>query len=134
MAMRPGFEKKLEDYQIEYVIFLDPDFIRRPVQEHKRHIASYLARHKDWKLVFWDDKSMLFLRDIPKYSELIKKYEYKAYNPFTAMLYPQEFEVNVRTNPEAVKNESRRKAETEPEGFLYKGMNDMANRINQGRQ
>jgi hypothetical protein len=128
MTMKPGFEKKLDEYGVDYVIYLDPDLIRRP-NELKRLVTAYFCRSKDWKLVFWDDKSMLFLKETPKFAELINKYEYKVFNPYTALFFQQEFEANIRNSPETARNEIKRKADTEPNGYLQKGMYDIAAKV-----
>jgi hypothetical protein len=131
MIMQPGFEKKLEDRNIDYVIFLDPDLIRRP-NDLQRLITKYLNTNENWKLVFWDDKSMLFLKNIPKYSEIINKYHYKVINPYTALFNKNEFEANVKTFPDIAKSELHRKQTSEPEGFLFKGIYQLVNNILKG--
>jgi hypothetical protein len=128
MTMRPGFEKKLEDYGVDYAIYLDPDLIRRP-NDLKKLVTAYFCRSGDWKLVYWDDKSMLFLKNIPRFSDLINKFEFKVFNPYTALFFPQEFEYNVKNYPETASNEIKRKASTEPNGYLFRGMNDIAVKV-----
>jgi len=125
MSMRPGFDKKLDEYGVDYIIYLDPDLIRRP-NDLKGLVTAYFCRNENWKLVFWDDKSMLFVKNIPKFAELIRKYEYKIFNPYTAIFYQKEFEANIKANPDLTRNEMKRKADTEPAGFLSKGMSDIA--------
>ncbi|HEY3252130.1 MAG TPA: hypothetical protein VGK25_13550, partial [Ignavibacteria bacterium] len=132
MTMRPGFEKKLEEYGIDYIIYLDPDLIRRP-NELKGLVTSYFSRNENWKLVFWDDKSMLFVKNIPKFADIINKYEFKVFNPYTAIFHQKEFESNVRNNPDKAREEIKRKAETEPGGTLYRGMNDISSRLLQNK-
>jgi len=128
MAMKPGFEKKLDEFGVEYVIYLDPDLIRRP-EELKRLVTAYFCRNADWKLVYWDDKSMLFLRNIPKYSDLINKFEYKVINPFNALFYRKDFEATVRNNTEIARNEMKRKSESEPNGYLFRSINEIALKV-----
>ncbi len=132
MSMLPGFEKKIEAYGFDYVIYLDPDLIRRPA-ELKTVIVSYLIRNPNWKLVFWDDKSFLFVKNIPKFYELINKYEFKIINPYTALFYKNEFEKNISENKEKAKEELKRKSETEPNGYLYQNLNREAARFLQGQ-
>lgn len=128
MQMMPGFEKKLNDRGVDYVVFLDPDLIRRP-NDLKRVIVNYLSRNPEWKLVFWDDKSMLFVKNIPKFADVISKHEYKVFQPYTALFHQKEFEINYKSNPEAAANERKRKTDTEPNGYLFKAINDMALKI-----
>lgn len=128
MSRTPGFEKKIENYGFDYIIYLDPDLIRRP-DDLKKIVVSYFAGNPGWKLVFWDDKSMLFLQDIPKFSEIIKKYEYKIVNPYTALFFAKEYSKSVLNNPERTKEELNRKAQTEPNGYLYQGMEQQARKL-----
>lgn len=131
MVMQPGFEKKLEERGVDYVIYLDPDLIRRP-NDLKRLVTNYFSTNKKWKLLFWDDKSMLFVKDIPKFQEVIQKYEYKVLDPYDALFNRADFENNVKQNPEAVKMEIKRKVDTEPNGYLFQTLNQAVNKISQG--
>lgn len=131
MVMQPGFEKKLEERGVDYVIYLDPDLIRRP-NDLKRLVTNYFSTNKKWKLVFWDDKSMMFVKDIPKFSDVIQKYEYKIIDPYDALFNKAEFENNIRRNTEEAKKELKRKADSEPNGYLFQSLNQAANKIIQG--
>jgi len=132
MAMQPGFEKKLEDRGVDYVIYLDPDLIRRPT-ELKGLVTNYFSNSKKWKLLFWDDKSMLFVKDIPKFSEVINKYEYKTVDPYDFIFNKPEFENRIRLNPDGARSELKRKMDSEPNGFLFKNVNSAAMRVLQGQ-
>lgn len=131
MVMKSGFEKKLEERGVDYIVYLDPDLIRRP-NDLKRLVTNYFSRSPEWKLVFWDDKSMLFLKNIPKFSGVINKYEYKVINPYTALFHKQEFDSNVKADPLRAKDELNRKAQTDASGYLFRGMNEMAGKLLQG--
>lgn len=125
MGMAPGFERKLEERGVDYIVYLDPDLIRRP-NDLKRLVTSYFARSSKWKLVFWDDKSMLFLKNIEKFSDVINRYEYRIMNPYTFMFHKPEFESGIRQDPGRAKEELKRKHETEPGGFLLQNLNQLA--------
>lgn len=116
MGKRPGFEKKLNDYGIDYIIYLAPDLTRAP-QEMQQTIISYLVQKSDeWKLVFWDDKSFLFVRNIPKFKEVIDKNEYKIVTPYNIVYQPQSIEKGFKTSPEDFKQEVNRHKTLEPNG------------------
>jgi hypothetical protein len=117
----PGYEKKLDKYGIDYVIFYEPELTLNPNMLTK-NIISYLARNPGWKLVYWDDKSMLFLKNLPKFSEIIDKNEYRIFNPYNAIFHAKEFEETVKSSPERSKVEMSRKNNTEPNGYFYKTM------------
>ncbi len=128
MTMKPGFEKKLEQYGVDYVIYLDPDLIRRPADLNKL-VTAYFYKDPNWKIVFWDDKSILFVKNIPKFADVINKSEYQVFSPFVALMSKSDFEKRVRANPDKAKQELTRLAQTEPNGYLYKAMNEMAAKI-----
>jgi hypothetical protein len=132
MRMKPKFEKMLEDRGVDYVIYLDPDLIRRP-DDLKGLVTNYFSRSPSWKLVFWDDKSMLFLKNIPKFTDVINKFEYKIIHPYTALFHKQEFENNVKSNPQLAQQELRRKIQAEPEGLLLRSLNQHVSKLLQGQ-
>lgn len=131
LSMRPGFEKRLEERGIDYFVYLDPDLIRRP-NDLKGLLTAYCSRDPNWKLVFWDDKSMLFVKNIPKFAEVINKYGYKVLNPYTFLFFRSEFDSNVKLNPQAAKDELSRKSKTDPNGVLFQNLNQAAGKLVQG--
>ncbi len=131
MRMKPKFEKMMDERGIDYVIYLDPDMIRR-IGDLKELITSYLSTNPGWKLVFWDDKSMLFLKNVPKFEAVISKFEYKVLNPYIFVFDKARFEKNVSSDPSASRSELQRKMQSEPNGYLFQNMNQIAGRLLQG--
>jgi hypothetical protein len=117
ISKRTGYEQKLEEYGIEYSIYLAPDLVRAP-QEMEQTVISYFSKSKDWKLIFWDDKSFLFVKNIPKFSDLINKYEYKYVTPYNVVYLKNMLEKGVNENKEAIKKEINRKKAEEPNGII----------------
>ncbi|MBS1494443.1 MAG: hypothetical protein JST55_13090 [Bacteroidetes bacterium] len=130
ISKKPGFEKKLNDYGIDYVLYLAPDLTRAP-QEMQSTIISYLSQKNDeWKLVFWDDKSFLFVRNIPKFKEVIDKNEYKYITPFNIVYQPQSVEKGFQNNKEEFKNELNRHKNLEPNGaFINSVLNKYQSKL-----
>ena len=128
MNKAPGFERKLDNYGIDYIIYLDPDLIRR-AQELKGTVVSYFSVNPSWKLVFWDDKSLLFVKNIARFSDVISKYEYKVMNPYVALFNQNEFEKGIKADPVRTKNEITRKVQEEPKGFLIENMSRIAHQV-----
>lgn len=125
MGMAPGFERKLEEIGVDYIVYLDPDLIRRPA-DLKRLVTSYFARSPKWKLVFWDDKSLLFVKNIEKFSDVINRFEYRVMNPYNFMFHKPEFENGIKQDTARAKEELKRKQDTEPGGFLLQNLNQIA--------
>lgn len=124
IAKKPGFENKLKQYDFDYSIYLAPDLVRAP-QEMEQTIVSYMSRHSgDWKLVFWDDKSFLFLKNLPKFKEIIDKSEYKYMTPYNFLYNKNVIEKGIKENPEQVQKELQRKLTEEPGGLITNSMNN----------
>lgn len=117
LSKRPGFEKKLDEYGIDYAIYLAPDLVRDP-SEMQKTVISYFCTSPDWKLIFWDDKSFLWVKNIPKFKDLIENYEWKYITPYTYAYQRQVLEKGIAEYPEKVKAEIQRKSNEDPNSIV----------------
>ncbi len=132
LNMQGDFSRKLDKYGTDYAYLFDSKLIRFP-NILKQSVTAHFFSDTNWALVYWDDESMLFLKNVPKNSELISKYGYKVFNPFTAMFNRPQFEKDIRDFPAIAKTEIERKAGAEPRGYFFQGMNDIAQKILQNK-
>jgi hypothetical protein len=124
VSRKSGFENKLTQYGIDYAIYLAPDLVRAP-QEMEQTVISYFCKHPDeWKLVFWDDKSFLFLKNLSKFKEITDKYEYKYVTPYNFLYQKNVLEKGIKDDPEQVRNEINRKLSEEPNGLFITSINN----------
>jgi len=124
ISKRPGFENKLKSYDFDYSIYLAPDLVRAP-KEMEQTIISYFSKHpNEWKLVFWDDKSFLFLKNLPKFKDIIDKYEYKIVTPYNYLYQKNILDQAVTEDPERFKSEIKRKLDEEPGGLIIQSINN----------
>lgn len=72
------FERVVDKYGL--TAFLLPHWDASPTRGPP--ILLLLLNHPDWRLVFWDDTSALWLRDVDDNREVIERYEYRAFDPF----------------------------------------------------
>lgn len=115
-SKRPGFEQRIKAHNFDYAICFERDMVKAP-QFMRDFIISYFASHQDeWKLVYWDDISFLFLKNIPKFQTLIEKYEYKYVNPYNVMFQKNVIDKAYRDSADSIINEINRKLNEEPEG------------------
>jgi hypothetical protein len=117
MSMKPGFDQKIKNYGIDYAIYLAPDLVRAP-EEMQSTPISYFSRSAEWKLVFWDDKSFLFLKDTPEFKDLIEKYEYKYVTPYNYAYNREKLQEGLTVDKERFKNEMDRKLSEDPNGLI----------------
>ncbi|MEP7145381.1 MAG: hypothetical protein ABI792_00075 [bacterium] len=124
MSKKSGFENKLKSFDFDYSLYLAPDLVRAP-QEMEKTIISYFSRHPDdWKLVFWDDKSFLFVKNLPKFREIIDKYEYKYITPYNLLYQKSVLDKGFREDIEQVRKEMNRKLTEEPQGLIINNINN----------
>lgn len=78
----PGWSKNLDAYNINFiaipVVFRESGFIVP--------LAQALEQDKKWQLVFIDQDSAVFVRDVPKNRELIEKYRLDKKSVFTEII------------------------------------------------
>jgi hypothetical protein len=115
---RPGHEQMIENLGVDYVIYSTPYLTINPI-EIRQNIISYLTAANDkWKLVYWDDRSFLFVKNIPAFENIIKKYEYKYVSPYN-IIYNKTYLTNsFMTSRQEVTDEIIRKLNEEPQGVL----------------
>lgn len=117
LSKKAGFEQKIEEYGIDYAIYLAPDLVRMP-QEMETSVISYFCKSNDWKLLFWDDKSFLWVKNIPKFQDLINKYSYKYINPYNILYQKNAIDKGVRDDMVNIKKEFDRTIAEQPQGIV----------------
>ena len=117
LGKRAGFEQKLDEYGIDYAIYLAPDLVRDP-KEMENTCISYFCKSANWKLLFWDDKSFLWVRNIPKFKELIDKFEYKYISPYNYGYNKPVMDKGLNEDFAVFKKEIDRKMADEPNGVV----------------
>ena len=66
----------LDKYQIAGMLLTYPSEATKDISIHK-----FLYENQDWRLVFWDETSMLYLKNIEKNAKIISKHEYRFVHP-----------------------------------------------------
>jgi len=117
LGKRQGFEQKLEEYGIDYVMYLAPDLVRDP-KEMENTCISYFCKSPNWKLVFWDDKSFLWVKNVQKFKELIDKYEFKYLTPYNYAYNKPLLEKGISEEMPVLKMEIDRKLADDANGVV----------------
>lgn len=100
-------------------------------------LENYYLIQGNWKLVWWDAKSLVYLKDIPENKDLISKYSYRYVDPLNfnltfaqtlaqhnfADLALEELAWNIKDNPDNFKAYLFL-------GYLYESLNDKDKAIN----
>jgi hypothetical protein len=111
-----GFEKKIEQFDFDYFAWFYNGLVDDSY-ELTESVPSYLLNIPDkWKLIYWDDQSMLFVKNHEKFKDLISKHEYKYVNPLFYIHQREPLLKALKENPDAVINEIRRNYALDPQG------------------
>ena len=116
MLKSPDFIPLINKYNFDYFIIFypileyDPQFINTSV-------ISYLSTNSNWKLVYLDNKSFLFVKNEAKFENIIAEYEYKYFSPYNLFFKRQEFDKAMKENNENMMTEINRIKTNEPASF-----------------
>jgi len=118
-----GFDFLLEKLDIDYVIYSTPYLIYNPAEIEKNIISYLTLENNKWKLVYWDDRSFLFVKNIPKFKDIISQFEFKYVSPYKFLFEQKTLNEKYISDRLAVTGELRRKLIEEPDGKI---INDIA--------
>ena len=115
-----GFEKKFQTYGIDHIM-IDIPGLQRDADLMTTSPIPYFSTHRDeWKLVFWDDRSCLYLKNVPKFLRIMERYEYKTLHPYLFAYQPREFDSLRTAFPLEFERELREKLSEEPNGRVIR--------------
>jgi len=115
---KPGFESAIDKLGFDYFMYSTP-YLTVNAGEIEKNIVSFLSLNRDiWKLVYWDDRSFLFVKNEEKFKEVIAKYEYKYISPYNYIFAKEFFNEKYSSDNAAFINEINRKLEEEPGGVF----------------
>lgn len=118
---QPGFEKLLELYDFDYVLW---SFQKLPWNngELRTSIISYLSKSNKYRLVYWDDDSFVFVKNDAKYKDVIDKFEYKYANPYFYIVEKEPLKQALANDPLRVAEEIKRNLSQNPNGVFIQAM------------
>lgn len=122
-----GFENIIKEYNFDYFAIFQTAVLQAAQTRNESaipkileaSIISYLSSRPDeWKLIYWDDKSFLFVKNEEKFKELISKYEYKYFTPGNIYTKGNIIQNAINSKDAQLSNEMNRKYTEEPKGFF----------------
>ena len=117
-----GFEKKFDSYGFDYVLWSFPKLPWNNT-ELKTSILSYLIKNNDnWKLVYWDDFSFVFVKNNEKYKNVIEQFEFKYANPYYYVFEKEPLKNALANDPQRVTEEIKRNLKLNPDGIFIQAM------------
>jgi len=122
--LQPGFEKKIDSLLFDYFMWTVPllNYSENPAMLDYGILSYLFNKHKNWKLVYWDDKSFLFVKNEPKFDAVISKSDYKYFNPYNFYFHKVNIDSALTEDKEILKKEIERKKTEDPSGIFSKKM------------
>jgi len=117
---QPGFLQILDNLKPDYFMWFVPDVnYSRDPGFLNYGILSYLFNSpQEWKLVYWDDMSLLFVRNSEKFTPIIEHYQYNYVTPFNFYYKRNYLDSAAAVNRNAVIREISRHQVYDPAGRL----------------
>ncbi len=115
---KEGYRNLIQQDSIDYFMITRPTLTFGP-EELKTTIISYLSQNTDeWKLVYWDDISQLYVKNNDSFKDLTGKYEFSYLTPYNIIFKLDAINSGINQNPEKVQSEINRKR-AEGSGTLF---------------
>jgi hypothetical protein len=118
--LQPGFERNFRMLGIDNVLTYIPGQERDAGLMSASPIPYFSTHREEWKLVFWDDRSSLYVKNIPKFRSTIERYEYKILHPYLFAYQPRLFDSLRAAFPQEFQEELKRKLQEEPGGKIIR--------------
>ncbi len=112
----PGFEKLINDFGIDYFIIHQPLLTANP-NLMKNTVIAYLENNKNWKLAYWDDASMLYLKSEGNFRMQDLDY-YEYITPYSILYDNRRLQDGKLNNNDKYIKELNRKKSQEPSGIF----------------
>jgi len=117
----PGFEQKMDSYGFDYVLWFFPG-LPMNTGEIQASIVSYLIKKETWKLVYWDDNSFVFVKNDPRFKDIIDLYQYKYANPYFYIFDKEPLKKATYDDPKRIIEEVQRNYRLNPDGVFIRSM------------
>ncbi len=124
LNISPGFENIVKEKGFDYFMWTVPflNYSQNPVLLDNG-LLSYLFRDSSsWKLIYWNDNSFLFVKNEPKFQEIIKSFEYKYLTPFNLYFNTGYINKGFKEEKDIIEKETYRKLNEDPEGKFTKNI------------
>ena len=113
---KPGFNEQIRDCNFDYFMLFNPIMIsNNKILESS--VISYVGSNNDWVTVYWDDKSILSVKNDDAYKEISSKFGYKYLTPYNLYYGKVIIEKALKEDKETLLKEVHRKQSEEPNGF-----------------
>lgn len=104
-------EQVMDKYEINFIILLN----QAQPPPHPKGVYDFLSESDRWRLIYWDDMFLVYLKNTPENRAVIEQYEFRYYDP----VLPPELTLvpNLQREPKASLAELERVLSLNPNCF-----------------
>lgn len=120
-----NYEDKIQKYDFDYFVIFNPLLTSSP-KYMESTIVSYLSTNaKKWKLIYFDDKSLLFIKDTTYFKNIIDEYEYQHFTPFNLAYRRHLVERAFKDDYQRIISEYKRQKSSEPSSWFLRNFENI---------
>ena len=113
---KPGYIDAIRAYKFDYFMIFNPIMITNN-KLLESSVISYLCSNEEWSTVYWDDKSLLSVKNIEEFKDVILKFGYKYFTPYNLYYRKDIIEKALKEDKETLMKELQRRQNEEPNSF-----------------
>lgn len=124
LNIQPGFEKTVNETGFDYFMWMVPflNYSQNPALLDNGLLSYLFRNNEEWKLVFWNDNSFLFVKNEAKFRNIIAENEYKYLTPFNFYFNREYLNKGIREEKSTTENELTRRQSQDPDGRFTRAL------------
>jgi hypothetical protein len=131
--LQPGFENKLAEIGFDYVIWNVPfvNYGTNPALLNYGLLSYLFNDTTGWSLVFWDDRSFLFVKNNTQFKSITENYSYKYITPYNLYFRQNIITEGMKNDTVRVESELKRKMNEDGRGLFTVALNKFIQSLRQ---
>lgn len=119
-----GFEEKLNKNGFDYFIWSVPfvNYAKNPALLDVGILSYLFKENNTWKLVYWTDNDFLFIKNEPKFKDIINSFEYKYLTPYNLYFDKKKISNGLENDRISTEIEINRKLNEDSKGIFTQAM------------
>ncbi len=114
---KPGYIETIKAYKIDYFMIFIPLMITNNKLLESSVISYLCSGTEEWSTIYWDDKSLLSVKNNEEFRDIISKFGYKYFTPYNLYYHKEVIEKALKEDKETLLKELQRRKNEEPNSF-----------------
>jgi hypothetical protein len=114
---KPGYIDAIRAYKFDYFMIFNPIMITNNKSLESSVISYLCSGNEEWSTVYWDDKSLLSVKNNEEFKDIVSKFGYKYFTPYNLYYRKDVIEKALKEDKETLMKELQRRQNEEPNSF-----------------